>query len=130
MTTPEHRRIQLLFVIAACVFCLGRVPASSESQPEKNTKPYALIFGTAWGPDDRPLYGVKVKIRRHSEKRARWEGLSDHHGEFAQRVPAGKADYVVWSEAFRSEDGRKLQAEPVTVHVENDERVDTSLHLK
>ena len=59
------------------------------------TKPYALIFGTVWGPDDRPVYGVKVLIRRADQKKAKWELYSDHQGEFAQRVPAAKADYLV-----------------------------------
>ena len=52
-------------------------------------KPYALIAGTVWGPDDRPVYGVTVKIRRATDKakKARWQLYSDHMGEFAQRVP-------------------------------------------
>jgi hypothetical protein len=31
-------------------------------------------------------------------QKARWELYSNHTGEFAQRVPAGKADYVVWAD--------------------------------
>src|SRR5262245_24962619 len=69
---------------------------SNKSQPKE--KPYALIFGTVYGPDDRALYGVKIKIRRADEKKAKWELYSDHHGEFAQRVPAGEADYIVWAD--------------------------------
>lgn len=133
MTTPEHRSLssfRFFSSIAACILCLGSALASPVPQSDKQTKPYALIFGTVWGPDDRPLYGVKVKIRRETEKRAHWQLVSDHHGEFAQRVPAGKADYVISSDAFKTEDGRRLQAEPVKVHIANDERVDTGLHLK
>jgi hypothetical protein len=98
----------------------------------KREKPYALIFGTVWGPDDRPVYGVKVKIRREDEKKARWEVYSDHHGEFAQRVPVGKADYVIWADlkGFKTQDGARLEGQEVAVHVEYDERVDTGLHLK
>ena len=99
----------------------------------KADAPYALIFGTVWGPDNHPVYGVNVKIRRADQKKRHWELLSDHHGEFAQRVPAGKADYLVWADlkGYKSPDGKKLVAGPeVTVHVENDERVDTGLHLK
>jgi len=54
-------------------------------------KPDALIFGTVWSPDNRPLYGVKIKIRRADQK-TRWELYSDHNGEFAQRLPPGRAD--------------------------------------
>jgi hypothetical protein len=95
-----------------------------------------LIFGTVWAPDGNPVYGVKVKIRRSDDKtgnkKARWELLSNHTGEFAQRVPAGKADYIVWADVkdYKLESGKHLKPGPeVTVHVENDERVDTGIHL-
>ena len=96
-------------------------------------KPYALIFGTVWGPDNRPIYGVHVKIRRADQKKAKWELYSDHQGEFAQRVPTGKADYIVWADlkGFKLLNGNKLQpGEEVTVHIEGDERQDIGLHLK
>lgn len=96
-------------------------------------KPYALIFGTVWGPDDRPVYGVKVRIRRAEKKHAKWELYSDHSGEFAQRLPAGKADYVVWADTkgLKTLNGKKLEPGPeVTVHIESDERADIGLHLK
>jgi hypothetical protein len=98
----------------------------------KPTDPYALIFGTVWGPDDRPVYGVKVKIRRASDKKAKWELYSDHAGEFAQRVPAGEADYVIWAElkGVKTTDGQTFHlAQEVNIHVQYDERVDMSLHL-
>ncbi len=131
MITPDRRRFpsfRFVCLLAASILSIGSF-ASPSSQP-KNLKPYALIFGTAWGPDARPLYGVRVKVRRESGKHTHWELMSDHLGEFAQRVPAGKADYVIWCDTYKSDDGRKLQADPVKVHVENDERVDTGLHLK
>jgi hypothetical protein len=107
-------------------------PVAAAQKQVKPTEPYALIFGTVWGPDDHPVFGVKVKIRRAQDKRARWELYSDHRGEFAQRISAGKADYVVWADPknFKSADGRPLHpVQDVPVHVEGDERVDVSLHL-
>lgn len=104
--------------------------AAAYQNPEK---PYALIFGTVWGPDDHPLYGVTVKIRRGDQKRARWELHSDHHGEFAQRVPPGPADYLVRADlkGYKSPSGKELhQDKEVTVHIDNDERQDIGLHLK
>jgi hypothetical protein len=91
--------------------------------------PYALIFGTAWGPDNRPLYGVKVTVRRISPKK-KWELASDHRGEFAQRVAPGPADYEISCEPVRLKDGKRLIAEPVKIHVDADERQDIGLHLK
>jgi len=87
-----------------------------------------------WGPDDRPIYGVTVKIRRATDKpkKVRWELYSDHHGEFAQRVPAGEADYILSADLknVKTADGQPLRlAQEVTVHIYNDEREDTGLHL-
>ena len=105
------------------------MPKNNDNQDKKN---YALIFGTVWGPDDRPVYGVKIKIRRVDQKKPTWQLYSDHNGEFAQRVPAGKADYVIWTDlkGFKSPEYKSLHAgTEVTVHIESDERADTGLHL-
>jgi hypothetical protein len=112
---------------------LAAVPRAAARSPEKaKEKPYALIFGTVWGPDNQPLYGVTVKIRPADKKKAKWELYSDHRGEFAQRVPAGKANYVVWADTkgYKLPTGKRLQpGTEVTVHIENDERSDIGLHL-
>jgi len=101
---------------------------------DKAEKPYALIVGTVWGPDDRPVYGVRVKIRRASDKpkKVRWELTSDHMGEFAQRVPVGECDYILWADlkGVKFTDGKPMHlVQQVTVHIYNDERQDTGLHL-
>lgn len=111
--------------------------ATNKDKPQKE-KPYALIFGTAYGPDDRPLYGVKITVRRREKKHPNWALISDHRGEFAQRVPPGPGDYTIQGEAEYApagEDGRpqlsrkmKLKGE-IRVHVDNEERRDISLHL-
>src|SRR2546430_5152655 len=54
--------------------------------PHDKPKPYALIFGTVWSPDNRPLYGVKIKIRRADQKKARWELYSDHKDRKSTRL--------------------------------------------
>jgi hypothetical protein len=127
-------RIAFVGLCAFAILGLGMSTAAGTILPtdNKHEKPYALIFGTVWGPDDHPLYGVKIKIRREGEKKVRWESYSDHNGEFAQRVPAGKQDYVVWADlkGQKSANGKQLQGDEVKVHVEGDERVDTGLHLK
>src|ERR1700730_2281007 len=106
------------------------VPKSKDRN--NKDKPYALIAGTVWGPDDRPVYGVTVKIRRAKDKKAKWQLHSDHMGEFAQRVPAGESDYILWADlkGFKPADGKPLHlVQQVTVHIYNDEREDTGLHL-
>jgi len=128
----------LLCSLLICFLAVAHLPASSPTlgapapQKLKPTDRYALIFGTVWGPDDHPIYGVKVKIRRERDKKPKWELTSNHVGEFAQRVPASKADYLVWADVkgVKTKDGHPLHlAQQVPVHVEYDERVDIGLHL-
>jgi hypothetical protein len=112
------------------------VPADGATQQPDPRKPYALIFGTVWGPDNRPVYGVKVRIRPANKKKAKWELFSNHQGEFAQRVPAGQADYIVWVDTkdlkpAKSSNDRQLQPPAeMTVHIAGDERQDIGVHLK
>jgi len=114
------------------VFLVVGTSPSSAQHHAKPEKPYALIFGTVWGPDDHPIYGVTVKIRRAKDKKAKWQLYSDHNGEFAQRVLPGEADYILWADlkGYKPADGKPLRlVQEVTVHVYNDEREDTGLHL-
>jgi hypothetical protein len=100
---------------------------------QKPDQPYALIFGTVWGPDNHPLYGVKVRIRRADQKKPHWELMSDHNGEFALRVHPGPADYLVSADlkSYKSLSGKELHQDgEVKVHVDNDERQELGLHLK
>jgi hypothetical protein len=132
-------RLSLSFLTA--VLCLVAFQASAHKMSasaatpvyQRPDQPYALIFGTVWGPDDHPLYGVRVKIRLADQKKRHWELYSDHHGEFAQRVPPGPADYLVWADlkGYKSPSGKELhQDAEVKVHIDNDERQDIGLHLK
>ena len=141
MTTPSpglgcsrFSPIALLFAGTLLLSVNPRLQGSAPKHDKDKEKPYALIFGTVWGPDDRPVYGVTVKIRRATDKpkKVRWELYSDHHGEFAQRVPAGESDYILWADlkGFKPADGKPLHlVQEVTVHVYGEEREDTGLHL-
>jgi hypothetical protein len=119
--------------VATMLLVLLAINAEARDREKPELKPYALIFGTVWGPDGRPLYGVKVKIRRSDDKKVQWEQYSNHTGEFAQRVPAGKADYIIFADVkgYKLPSGKHLKpGSEVTVHVENDERADTGIHLE
>jgi len=133
-TTPEpsssRRRMSPAAIawapLGALVIFLSLIAPGAAAQSKPFEKPYALIFGTVWNKAGVPIHGVPVKIRRADEKKARWELVSDHSGEFAQRVPAGTADYIVWA------DIKKPKGKPrdeIKVHIENDERTDIALHL-
>lgn len=122
----------------ALALCTAIFLSAAQSKKEDLRKPYGLIFGTAYGPDDRPLYGVKVGIHPVGAKHPSWDLVSDHRGEFAQRVPPGPADYVIVGEAEFApvENGvpnrhkkKKLKAE-TRVHINKEERQDISLHFR
>lgn len=127
MITDPRRSRALLSIGVICVAIAALAVSPQESQKRIDPrKDYALIYGTVWDAHDRPAYGITVKIRRQNEKKARWEQTSDHSGEFAQRVPPGKQDYVIWADVKMPKGTQKPQT---VAHVENDERVDVSLHL-
>ena len=125
---PYTLVLVLMAVLAAGVSreAMSQTPAPDSPPAHSRVKPYALIYGTVYGPDERAVYGVRVKIRRADEKKTRWELYSDHRGEFAQRVPAGAADYIVWADVKRRKGAPVPQAK---VHIVNDEREDISLRL-
>jgi hypothetical protein len=137
VTIPKLRARQFLIrLLLAGLFCVLLFPSISPQQElaaqKSKKKPYALIAGTVWGPDDRPIYGVQVNIRRAKDKKPKWQVYSDHHGEFAQRVPAGEAEYILSADLkhYKSADGKPLRLpQEVTVHIYGDEREDTGLHL-
>ena len=132
-TTKFRAACTAMLVGLTCVVLVSSQTFQDPSERKDPRKSYALIVGTVWGPDDRPVYGVKVKIRRTDKKKAKWELYSNHTGEFAQRLPAGKADYIVWadSKGLKSLTGKRLEPGPeVTVHIESEERADIGLHLK
>lgn len=115
--------------------CLCAVSAQTASHPAKTpnpSKPYAIVFGTAWDANSHPVFGVHVHLHRVGDKKARWEAFSDHHGEFSFHVPPGKADYELTGD-LKSGKLHKIiglpPKEPVAVHIEFDERIDTGLHL-
>jgi hypothetical protein len=145
VTTKPRRIRSTAACLALCVLAaLSYARAGSQEQEQekekkkKAEKPYALIFGTAYGPDDRPLYGVKITIRPPAKKNPHWELMSDHRGEFAQRVPPGPGDYIVHGEAEYAPLGpdgkpqmskKKKLSGDTKVHVESQERLDIGLHL-
>lgn len=116
----------IAFILLLVSAVSERAVAQSQPIPESLQKDYALIYGTVWGPGDRPLPGVPVNIRPASSKKTKWQHVSDGRGEFAQRVPVGPGDYIVEADIKVP----KGQAKPaVKVHVDNNERQDVSFHL-
>jgi hypothetical protein len=141
VTTKNRWSHHAVIWVAALVLCaLAQPLARADKAADKKTaeKAYALIFGTAYGPDDRPLYGVRVVIQPEGKKHPSWELFSDHRGEFAQRVPPGPGDYLIRGQAEYAPAGtdgkpqtskkKRLKGE-TKVHIDGQERQDVGLHL-
>jgi len=132
------RRAARAMAVFACVIVLPFAALADKKKPASKEKPYGLIFGTAYGPDDRPLYGVRVTIHPEGKKNPKWVIISDHRGEFAQRVPPAAADYLITGEAEYAPAGpdgkpqlskkKRLKGE-AKVHIEGEVREDVGLHL-
>lgn len=122
-TPPRSRRASVIFGLAAVVLLLA--VSNSLAAEKSKLKPYAVIIGTVFDAHSRAAPGVKVKIQRQGDKKPKWELVSDRNGEFAQRFPAGKADYLVWAEPK----DKKGHVAETKVHIESDERQDIGLHL-
>jgi hypothetical protein len=119
--------MQVLLFLCGSTSIVGSLAAVDPRTAEQG-KPqdYALIVGTVWGPDNRPVAGIPIKIRRATDKKPKWELMSDARGEFAQRVPTGTQDYVIQADIKTP----KGQPKPeITVRIDDNERKDVGLHL-
>lgn len=129
MKTRKKRKMKTNKIVATLVGVAATLalslPLAAGDKKLGPHQPYALVFGTIYGPDNRPIKGVPIKMRREGDKKV-VELVSDSHGEFAHRFPAGKADYSVWADL---KDKQAAENTLVKVHVENDERQDLTLHL-
>jgi hypothetical protein len=82
-----------------------------------------VIFTTVFTDRGFALTGARARVRRSEEKKYRWEGMSDHQGEVAFRVPRG-AEYEMTIEArgFKTQtrkiDAREDNQADLTVRME------------
>jgi hypothetical protein len=116
----------LLFLCSSTAIAWSLAAADPAAAEQGKRQDYALIVGTVWGPDNRPVAGIPIKIRRGTDKKPKWELMSDARGEFAQRVPTGTEDYVIQADIKPP----KGQPKPeITVRIDDNERKDVGLHL-
>ena len=120
------RKAAILFSVFISIFALAATGDSRAQSAPAVKKDYALIYGTVWGPDNHPVAGIPIKIRRASDKKAKWDLMSDRNGEFAQRVPVGTQDYIVQAQVKTLKGQPKPEA---TVHIDDNERRDVGIHL-
>lgn len=81
----------------------GSAPSNTTKESKSGKHRYShandfLIRGTVFTQAARAFPGVHLRIRRTSEKKFRWESLTNSRGEFAMRVPQG-SEYEVLAHA-------------------------------
>jgi hypothetical protein len=101
----------------------GAHPAVEAKEREKEWKEeaFALLVGTCFNEKGLSMRGVTIEaeIQAPSEqklKKKRWNAVTDIRGEFALRLPAGKAKFLVKA----NKDGYRSQEK--TVIFSSDER--------
>jgi hypothetical protein len=73
-----------------------------------------VIFTTVFTDQGFAFSGARARVRRTDQKKFRWEGVSDHQGEVAFRVPPG-AEYELTIEAR----GFKLETRKIDAREDN-----------
>ncbi len=124
------KRLAWAFCLLAVL--LGRGSGAWRRGKNRKPKPYALIFGTVFDPEGQPLYAVKVKIRRASEKKKFAGSCIQSHWRVCPARASGPG-------RLRDMGGRKgiqtrrwpplPSGQEVKVHIDGDERQDIGLHL-
>lgn len=101
-----------------------RLGKEKKPKPEKPSVQYALIKGSVFREDGFSLRGARVVCRRTADAKPHGETISGEGGEFAFRVPVGKAQYEITAEARGFEPATRI------VEIQQDERRDISIVLK
>ena len=110
----HHTFARLTIALAGSVWLAGAVFAFEPAVEARNSNDSHVrafvIFATVFTDRGFALPGARGRVRRSDEKKFRWEGVSDHQGEVAFRVPPG-AEYELMIEArgFKPET-RKIDA--------------------
>ncbi len=113
-------------VAAAALFaCLlaGGLAASAERKKPK-VVPQAILFGNVFQENGFSLRGARVVVINADHPKDRKETVTNVQGEFAVRVPAGKAKYTV--EVSAEGFAPQMKAAEVT----GDERIDMTFRLE
>lgn len=119
--TTEGTSRALWPVLLVIALTLG--PAAQAK--EKLKKPQqAILAGGIYDEAGFALAGIRIEVRRPGEKKAKWEAMSDARGEFAVRVPAGRATYVVATAS------KKHLNQEQTVEIVSHERAEVLFRLR
>ena len=117
----KKRKSSLPVLLAACLLAAVTLTAEEKSAAKRQ----AILAGSVHDQQSGlALPGVRIEIRRQGEKKPRWRAVTDVRGDFAVRVPVGKATYVI-ATASKHQKNQEL-----AVDVVSHERVEVLFLLK
>jgi hypothetical protein len=104
---PSPARTTRLIQIAASVFLaawlVALAPAEATEKKKKEQEPHALVAGTTFTAEGLSLPGIPITLTRKGDKKPKWRATSDARGEFAVRLPPGRATYEVATDSKEHE---------------------------
>lgn len=112
-------RVVALLLPGLLVASVLAFPLGAKEKP----KPHALLLGSIFTAEGLSLPGVPVTITLKAARKPRWRAVSDRRGEFAIRLPAGRATYEVTTHS------KEHQNETKTVEIYGEESVSIIFQL-
>jgi hypothetical protein len=107
--------------LAGAVFAFG---PSGEARNSIHSHPRVfVIFATVFTDQGFAFSGARARVRRSDQKKFRWEGVSDHQGEVAFRVPPG-AEYEL------TIDARGFKPETRKIDAREDNQADLTIRMQ
>jgi hypothetical protein len=95
--------------------------AATSDKPAKKKYGHAndfLIRGTVFNDKGLSFPGARLRIRRSTEKKFRWESYTNSRGDFAIRVPQG-SDYEIVVRSKRFNEQTRTVDTKTSAHEEN-----------
>ena len=85
----------LPFLLGGLLTLPGLSLSWASSEKDKQQPRYTLLVGSVFTLDGFALPGVRVSIKRKTDRKPKWHGVSDRRGEFAVRLPPGGGTYEI-----------------------------------
>jgi hypothetical protein len=117
-------RLTIAFVALSCLAAgaIAGQPAAAAQDSSSSHARIFVIFSTVFNDQGFALPGARARVRRSDQKKYKWEGMSDHQGEVAFRVPPG-AEYELLIEA------RGFKPETRKVDARDDNQADLTIRM-
>jgi hypothetical protein len=121
---PVLMRLTIALIALSCLAggALAAEPAAAAQDSSSSHARIFVIFTTVFNDQGFAVPGARARVRRSDQKKYKWEGMSDHQGEVAFRVPPG-AEYELLIEA------RGFKPETRKVDARGDNQADLTIRM-